>query len=29
MPLVDLYLAKSFDDLEKLVTVPDIKSAKL
>lgn len=29
MPLLDLYLAKSFEDLEAYVTVPEFKSAKL
>lgn len=29
MPLLELYLAKSFEELEKYVTVPEMKSAKL
>lgn len=29
MPLTELYLAKSFEDLEVYITVPEFKSAKL
>lgn len=29
MALVNLYLARTFEDLEKLITVPEMKSAKL